>query len=42
LLNDPADRMIIATARREGATLITRDEEILAWGHAGYVSVMAA
>lgn len=28
---DPADRFIIATALRDGATLVTADAEILAW-----------
>ena len=30
---DPADRMIVATARKLGATLITADEKILAYPH---------
>ncbi|WP_342706004.1 type II toxin-antitoxin system VapC family toxin [Burkholderia arboris] len=30
---DPADRMIVATARRLGAQLITRDEKIRAYAH---------
>jgi PIN domain nuclease of toxin-antitoxin system len=29
---DPADRIIIATARRLGARLATRDAKMLAWG----------
>jgi len=28
---DPADRLITATAKRLGATLLTADERILAW-----------
>jgi PIN domain nuclease of toxin-antitoxin system len=28
---DPADRMIVATAQKLGATLLTADEKILAW-----------
>jgi len=28
---DPVDRMIVATARTHGATLVTSDREILAW-----------
>lgn len=28
---DPADRMIVATALRVGATLVTADERILGW-----------
>ena len=30
---DPADRIIVATARRHG-TLLTCDESLLAWAHA--------
>nr|WP_302478951.1 type II toxin-antitoxin system VapC family toxin [Burkholderia lata] len=30
---DPADRMIVATARRLGAPLVTRDEKIRAYAH---------
>jgi PIN domain nuclease of toxin-antitoxin system len=29
--SDPADRIIVATARELGATLLTRDEAILAY-----------
>jgi len=36
---DPADRMIIATARVLGATLITCDEQILTYAKAGHVRV---
>ncbi len=39
---DPADRLIVATARVEGATLVTRDAGILAYGRAGYLSVLTA
>jgi PIN domain nuclease of toxin-antitoxin system len=39
---DPADRILVATARREGAILLTRDEKILAYGKAKHLSVMAA
>ena len=38
---DPADRILVATARREGAILATRDERILAYGKAKHVAVMA-
>lgn len=34
---DPADRMLIATARTRAATLLTADERILAYGRQGYV-----
>lgn len=36
---DPSDRLLIATAREHGLTLITRDKEILAYAQAGYVKV---
>lgn len=38
---DPADRMLVATARETGATLVTRDARILAYGAAGHVRVLA-
>jgi PIN domain nuclease of toxin-antitoxin system len=40
--NDPADCMIVATARIEGATLVTRDTRILAYADAGHVNVVVA
>ena len=39
---DPADRMLVATARRQGATLVTRDARILDYASAGYLSVLDA
>ena len=39
---DPADRLIIATARRWGAPLVTADNAILAYGAAGHVQAMDA
>ncbi len=39
---DPADQMLIATARALGATLVTRDREILAYGATGHVAVLDA
>lgn len=39
---DPADRMLIATARRTGATLVTRDAAILAYAREGYLAVLDA
>jgi PIN domain nuclease of toxin-antitoxin system len=36
---DPADRMIVATARVLGATLVTCDEEILNYGATGHIRV---
>jgi PIN domain nuclease of toxin-antitoxin system len=38
---DPADRILLATARDLGATLVTRDRAILEYGEAGHVNVMA-
>lgn len=38
---DPADRIIIATAREGGFRLITRDLLILKYADAGYVDVLA-
>lgn len=40
--HDPADRMIVATARETGATLVTRDRRILRYGARGHVAVMQA
>jgi PIN domain nuclease of toxin-antitoxin system len=39
---DPADRILIATARRTGATLVTRDTKILDYGTQGLLSVIDA
>ncbi|OGT64877.1 MAG: twitching motility protein PilT [Gammaproteobacteria bacterium RIFCSPHIGHO2_12_FULL_45_9] len=38
---DPADRLIVATARHLRLTLVTRDAALLRYGEAGYVSVRA-
>ncbi len=38
---DPADRILIATARMFGYTLVTRDQEMLTYGGGGHVQVMA-
>jgi len=38
--NDPADRIILATARDIGATLITRDRLLLKYGENGQVSTI--
>jgi PIN domain nuclease of toxin-antitoxin system len=35
------DRILIATAREFAAPLVTRDREMLAYGEAGNVSVLA-
>jgi PIN domain nuclease of toxin-antitoxin system len=39
---DPADRILIATARRVGATLVTRDTKIIDYGRRGLLSVIDA
>ena len=39
--NDPADRIIIATARAFGYVLATRDAKILEYGAQGHVRVVA-
>ena len=40
--DDPADRMIVATARLAGAQLVTRDKRILDYGARGHVAVVPA
>ena len=42
LHRDPADRMIIATARLLGAAIVTRDERILEYARHGHVRVIDA
>lgn len=37
---DPADRIIIATARHMQLTIVTRDESILAYARLGHVAAM--
>jgi PIN domain nuclease of toxin-antitoxin system len=37
---DPTDRILAATARELGATLITRDRALLAYGNQGHVAVL--
>lgn len=39
--NDPADRIIIATARELGMTIITRDQLILDYADTGHVRAIA-
>ncbi len=36
---DPADRIIVATARVDGHVLITRDRKLLAYGQKGHIRV---
>ena len=38
---DPADRLLVATAREIGALMLTRDERILEYGRAGHVRAEA-
>jgi len=38
--SDPTDRVMAATARELGATLITRDRALLAYGAQGHMSVV--
>lgn len=38
---DPADRMIIATARETGLTIVTRDRLILDYARQGFVTAIA-
>ncbi|WP_341794263.1 type II toxin-antitoxin system VapC family toxin [Rickettsia endosymbiont of Rhinocyllus conicus] len=35
--DDPADRIIVATAKCLGATLLTRDQKILTWAKLGHI-----
>lgn len=37
---DPADRMVIAGARAEDLTIVTRDRKILAYGEAGHARIL--
>jgi PIN domain nuclease of toxin-antitoxin system len=39
--NDPADRLLVATARAMGAALVTRDRPILAYAATGQVLALA-
>ena len=39
---DPADRLLVATARSENAALVTRDRKILDYAATGHVRVLAA
>ena len=42
LPGDPADRIIVATSRIEGLTLLTCDRLILRYGELGHVRALAA
>lgn len=39
---DPADQVIVATARCLNATLVTKDEKILTWAKSGFVRTLTA
>lgn len=39
---DPADRIIVATTKIYGATLITRDKKILTWANFGHIKSIQA
>jgi PIN domain nuclease of toxin-antitoxin system len=39
--NDPADRIIAATAREYGFTVMTRDRALLAYAAEGHLSALA-
>ena len=38
---DPADRVMIATARELGLTIVTRDRLILGYGAQGHINILA-
>lgn len=40
--NDPADRLIVATARATDAALVTRDKHVLDYAALGHVAALAA
>ncbi len=42
LHGDPVDRILVATARRIGASLATRDERILKYANSGHLQVIDA
>ncbi len=39
--SDPADRILVATARLDNAVLVTRDERMLQYAKSGHVKAMA-
>ena len=39
LHRDPADRILAATAREHGLTLVTRDKALLRYGRSGHLSI---
>ena len=38
---DPADRIIVATTKYHGATLLTRDQQILTWARFGHIRTLS-
>ncbi|KIZ39191.1 MULTISPECIES: type II toxin-antitoxin system VapC family toxin [Rhodopseudomonas] len=40
-LRDPADRIIVATVREYGFTLLTRDKQLLAYSDRGHIRALA-
>lgn len=38
--SDPSDRLIVASARVYGATLVTQDQQIKKYGKNGYIKVL--
>ena len=42
LHGDPIDRILVATARRMGARLMTRDRKLIEYGRQGYARVVPA
>ena len=41
LHGDPADRIMVTTAREQGFTLLTRDQALLDYAAQGYLAAMA-
>lgn len=39
---DPADRLLVATAREEGVAFVTNDRQILAYAAAGHLNAISA
>jgi PIN domain nuclease of toxin-antitoxin system len=42
LHGDPADRILVAMARRMGARILTKDQRLIAYGRQGHVRVVRA
>lgn len=39
---DPADRILVATCRALGASLVTRDKQLQGYGKQGFIDILAA